>query len=80
MKWAKDASWGNYYVKRVHEENSVNLEKAFVYSDNIYFAQEALQIGKEAFTEGAKAVGLGEKAAAKISVSGITACKWRNKR
>ncbi len=61
LKWAKDTSWGNYYVTRVHEENSVDLEKAFVYSDNIYFAQEALQIGKEAFTEGAKAVGLGEK-------------------
>ena len=50
LKWQKGASWGNYFVTRVHEANPVNLEKAMVFSDNIYFAQTALGIGKDAFT------------------------------
>lgn len=61
LQWAKDASWGNYYITRVHEINPVNLETAMVYSDNIYFAQSGLKIGKDTFTEEAKKFGLGEK-------------------
>ena len=41
LKWQKDSSWGNYYVTRVSDQPNVNLEKALVYSDNIYFAQAA---------------------------------------
>ncbi|RDU37520.1 penicillin-binding transpeptidase domain-containing protein [Neobacillus piezotolerans] len=54
LKWQKDASWGGYFVTRVHEAANVNLEKALVFSDNIYFAQTALKMGKEGFTEGMK--------------------------
>jgi len=61
VKWAKDSSWGNYYVTRVKDANPVDFEKAMMYSDNIYFAQEALKIGKDKFTEEAKKFGLGEK-------------------
>ena len=61
MKWAKDKSWGNYYVTRVHEASPVNLSKALLYSDNIYFAQTALQIGKSKLAEGAAKFGIGEK-------------------
>lgn len=41
----------------MHEASSVNLEKAFVFSDNIYFAQAALNIGKDAFISGLKKFG-----------------------
>ncbi|HDX9579151.1 TPA: penicillin-binding transpeptidase domain-containing protein [Bacillus pseudomycoides] len=61
VRWAKDSSWGNYYVTRVKDANPVDFEKAMMYSDNIYFAQEALKIGKDKFTEEAKKFGLGEK-------------------
>jgi penicillin-binding protein 3 len=60
LQWQKGASWGGYYVTRVHEANPVNLEKAMVFSDNIYFAQTALGIGKDAFSAGLKEFGFEE--------------------
>jgi penicillin-binding protein 3 len=57
LKWQKGASWGDYFVTRVHEANPVNLEKAMVFSDNIYFAQTALGIGKDPFTAALKEFG-----------------------
>ncbi|WHY86126.1 penicillin-binding transpeptidase domain-containing protein [Neobacillus novalis] len=61
-KWQKDKSWGGYFVTRVHVgTDPVNLEKALVFSDNIYFAQAALKIGKDAFTDGLKKFGFEEK-------------------
>ena len=60
-QWQKDTSWGNYFVTRVHAGTEpVNLEKALVYSDNIYFAQAALKIGKEKFVDGLKKFGFEE--------------------
>ena len=61
LKWQKGASWGDYFVTRVHEANSVNLEKAMVFSDNIYFAQTALGIGKDPFTAALKEFGFEEE-------------------
>jgi penicillin-binding protein 3 len=61
LHWTKDASWGNYYVTRVHAAENVNLQKALVFSDNIYFAQAALDIGKERLTKEATNFGMGEK-------------------
>ncbi|MBM7690748.1 penicillin-binding protein [Peribacillus deserti] len=61
-KWQKSKSWGNYYVTRVHDYGKpVNMKDAMVYSDNIYFAQQALAIGKDTFTEGLKSFGFDEK-------------------
>ncbi|MFC0330578.1 penicillin-binding transpeptidase domain-containing protein [Paenibacillus sepulcri] len=60
LTWSADSSWGNYYVKRVHDVNPVNLQDALVYSDNIYFAQTALGIGRDAFTEETAKYGVGE--------------------
>ncbi|OIK10649.1 peptidoglycan glycosyltransferase [Bacillus sp. MUM 116] len=57
LKWQKSKSWGGYYVTRVHEASPVNLEKAFIYSDNIYFAQAALKTGRTAFIDGLKKFG-----------------------
>lgn len=45
-KWQKDQSWGDYYITTLHAPTPNNLENAIVYSDNVYFARTALQIGK----------------------------------
>ena len=38
----------------------VTLDKAITYSDNIYFAKQALNMGRDAFTKGLDTVGFGE--------------------
>lgn len=61
-KWQKDDSWGNFKVSRLYNPpNPVDLKKALVYSDNIYFAMEALKIGREEFIEGLNNFGFGEE-------------------
>ncbi|WP_035052032.1 penicillin-binding protein PBP4(5) [Carnobacterium pleistocenium] len=52
LSWQKDASWGDYRVTRVTDVPSVNLADAFAYSDNIYFAREALEMGQEVYEAG----------------------------
>ncbi|WP_261133769.1 penicillin-binding transpeptidase domain-containing protein [Bacillus sp. Marseille-Q3570] len=61
-KWQKDESWDKKFVTRVTEIPSVNvdLEKAMIYSDNIYFAQAALAIGKQEMVKGAEKFGFNE--------------------
>lgn len=61
--WQKDASWGNYRVSRLHPEapNPLDLNNALVYSDNIYFAQQALAMGRQTFVDGLKQFGFGEE-------------------
>ncbi|MFC4353972.1 penicillin-binding transpeptidase domain-containing protein [Chryseomicrobium palamuruense] len=61
-QWQKDASWGDYRVTRLHPEapNPIDLTKALVYSDNIYFAQQALRMGREPFVSGLEKFGFGE--------------------
>ncbi|MGG7177753.1 penicillin-binding transpeptidase domain-containing protein [Clostridium paraputrificum] len=62
LKWQKDSSWGDYSVTRVSEYGGGNnLLNALVYSDNIYFAQTALDIGKDTFAEKLKSFGFGEE-------------------
>ncbi|KAB7706609.1 penicillin-binding transpeptidase domain-containing protein [Bacillus aerolatus] len=62
LHWQKDASWGSYSVTRVTDLGQpVNLREALIHSDNIYFAQTALEAGKEKMTEGLKSFGYGEK-------------------
>ena len=46
LKWQKDKSWGGYFATRVKEASPVNLRTALVNSDNIYFAQQTLRMGK----------------------------------
>lgn len=62
-QWQKDASWGDYRVTRLHPDapNPIDLTKALVYSDNIYFAQQALRMGREPFIAGLKSFGFGEE-------------------
>ena len=61
-QWQLDKSWGATKVTRVSDAvKSVNLQNAFIYSDNIYFAMAAIKIGKEEFIKGCRNFGIGEK-------------------
>lgn len=68
LHWTKDDSWGDYYVTRVHDKANVNLQDAFVHSDNIYFAQEALEMGAETFLKETAAFGFGEEIPFPVSI------------
>lgn len=61
LHWQKDSSWGKYEVTRVSDHGvPVNLQRALIYSDNIYFAQAALAIGKDSFLQKAEQFGFHE--------------------
>lgn len=61
VSWQKDSSWGEFKVTRVTDPGrAVNLRDAVNYSDNIYYAQIALEVGSEKFIEGVKKFGFGE--------------------
>ena len=60
-KWQKDSSWGNYYVTTLHGPSPNNLKNAITYSDNVYFARSALNIGKENLFKYYKNLKIGEK-------------------
>ncbi|WP_175638768.1 penicillin-binding transpeptidase domain-containing protein [Metabacillus schmidteae] len=62
LSWKKDSSWGNYSITRVsNADSNVNLKDALIYSDNIYFAQLALDIGAEDMVNGLKKFGFEEE-------------------
>lgn len=62
LKWQNDKKWGNYFVTRVSAYTEpANLINAMMHSDNIYFAQTALDIGIDDFLAEAKNFGIGEK-------------------
>ena len=61
-KWQKDKTWGGYYVTRVSNPgHPINLEDALVLSDNIYFAQTALDMGADQYIKGLTKFGFGEE-------------------
>ena len=61
LSWKKDASWGNFNVTTLTAYNGPkNLKNALIYSDNIYFAQATLKIGKTNFIDGLKKIKFGE--------------------
>ncbi|MEC0199234.1 penicillin-binding transpeptidase domain-containing protein [Paenibacillus taichungensis] len=60
LQWRKDESWGGYYVKRVKSLSPVNMIDALVYSDNIYFAKEAVEMGSAKFIDGIQKFGFGD--------------------
>ena len=60
-KWQKDSSWGNYYVTTLHAPFPNNLKNAITYSDNVYFARSALNIGKDNLFKYYKNLKIGEK-------------------
>lgn len=60
LSWKKDG-WGQYDITTLTAYSGPkNLENAMIHSDNIYFAQAALQIGAKSFTSGLKQIKFGE--------------------
>ena len=64
LKWQKDKKWKDFYITTLNEnrgENTTNnLKNALIYSDNIYFAQAALKMGKENLCNGFNKFGFNE--------------------
>ncbi|KIL50929.1 penicillin-binding transpeptidase domain-containing protein [Jeotgalibacillus campisalis] len=61
LEWQEEG-WGDFVVTRVHEApNPIDLNKGLVFSDNIYFARVALEMGKETFIEGLENMGYGQE-------------------
>jgi penicillin-binding protein len=59
--WQKEPSWGSYFIKRAADPGTpVDLEKAFLNSDNIFFAQIALKLGEKEFIEALQRFGISE--------------------
>ena len=59
--WQKDKSWGDYNITTLTAySEEKNLKNALIHSDNIYFAQATLQIGKDNFINGLKKLKFGE--------------------
>ena len=69
MKWQKDSSWGSYYVTTLHAPKPNNLKNALIYSDNVYFAKAALEIGKDNLESGYKKLKIGEKIPFELSLN-----------
>lgn len=61
LTWQKDSSWGNYKITRVENISPVSLREAAKHSDNIYFAQAALNIGSDDLISGIKGFGIGDE-------------------
>lgn len=69
LSWKKDG-WGEYDITTLTAYSGPkNLRNALIYSDNIYFAQAALQIGKDNFTNGLKQIKFGESIDFTLSAS-----------
>lgn len=62
LSWQKDSSWGNYNVTTLTSySGNKNVINGLIYSDNIFFAQTALKIGKDKYVEYLKKIGFGNK-------------------
>ena len=62
LSWQKDKSWGSDYVTTLTAYNGTkNIENALIHSDNIFFAQAAMQIGKEKLCENLDKIGFNEQ-------------------
>lgn len=61
LAWQKDASWGSYFVTTLQDYSPHNLENAIIYSDNIYFAKTALEIGADNFASSLDEIGFNQE-------------------
>ncbi|PLT35810.1 penicillin-binding transpeptidase domain-containing protein [Bacillus sp. V5-8f] len=60
-QWSKKG-WKDHSITRVSDPGKpIDMTGALIYSDNIYFAQRALELGKGKFSNGLKAFGYEEK-------------------
>ncbi|MCD8028513.1 MAG: penicillin-binding transpeptidase domain-containing protein [Erysipelotrichaceae bacterium] len=67
--WQKDSSWGSYYVTSTHAASPNTLWYALVYSDNVYFAKAALNIGAENLIAGYESLKIGEEIPFELSLN-----------
>ena len=69
LSWKKDG-WGEHDITTLTAYNGPkNLRNALIYSDNIYFAQAAIQIGKTNLTNGLNKIKFGETIEFPLSIS-----------
>lgn len=61
LSWQKDKSWGDYRITTLHTYKPVTLKNALIYSDNIYFAKAALNIGADEMESSLESLGFGEE-------------------
>lgn len=69
LSWQKDSSWGDYYVTTLHETEPATLEKAMIYSDNIYFAKVALKLEEDNLTSFLEKLGFNKEIPFDIKMS-----------
>ena len=70
LSWQKDDSWGFYNITTLTGYSGAkNLRNAIIHSDNIYFAQATLQIGKDNFINGLKKIKFNESIDFSLSIS-----------
>ncbi|ANU12004.1 peptidoglycan glycosyltransferase [Planococcus antarcticus DSM 14505] len=69
--WQRYQSWGDYRVTRPRDDvpNPIDLNKALIHSDNIYFAQQALNIQDDDFQTGLENFGFSEEIAFPIELT-----------
>ena len=67
--WQKDSSWGSYYVTTLQDYSPGTLENALIYSDNIFFAKAALNLGADKFTAGLDKFGFNQVVPFEIKMS-----------
>lgn len=61
LEWQPSPEWGDYFIRRIdHPKGDVNLDRALVWSNNIYFAWLALELGGETLERYANSYGFGE--------------------
>lgn len=62
LSWHKDKSWGSDYITTLTGYNGAkNVQNAIIHSDNIFFAQAAMQIGSKTFCENLDKIGFNEQ-------------------
>ena len=70
LKWQKDSSWGSDYITTLTSYNGAkNIKNALLHSDNIFFAQAAMQIGSDLFCQSLDKLGFGEDLELELNVS-----------
>lgn len=62
LSWQKDSSWGSDYITTLTSYSGAkNIKNALIHSDNIFFAQAAMQIGSTTFCENLDKLGFNEQ-------------------
>ncbi len=67
--WQKNSGWGDYYVTTLTDYPEIkNVQNAIIRSDNIFFSQLAIKIGKDTMTKYLDNLGFDEELDLEISL------------